>query len=628
MADSLLQNLTELTSPALTDFLYMVADPAGTPADRKVQFSTVVNRVTSYSKILDAGGNGDYTTLATALAALAENDVLFIRNGTYTGGVTISTPNVTLIGESRNGVIIQSIPDSWQSAISVTAAHVTIQTLKIDGLRDTQGTGDTGAEDRSCIRVRADYFTLNDVWLFEPYNAGLYADANYGRVTNCFIQNRATNSTTLTSGKFAHGIFLSSCQRWAITDTMITGFAQGIGLWWGCSHNVVAFNRLIDNYGMANGTVPRSAIEDYGADTPNHQNIVIGNIIDGSTKLCLECASGVIGSQYISNMCLNSGMFSTPGTEAVMNVVEDVNEPTYDIVVANNSFTGSIDRTVRGMYVNASGAVQITGNTFIDCKASGERPVILTGNTRPVFRNNTMHHCDGGLSIRSNFPAIVDGNTFFDPASTSDMIAVFNAQNVISNNMFDANDVNLYGVVVYSTAGSNHRITQNTFTNFVNRCVDLRAAQCLVTGNTIQSTAQSVFLDKTSTQSIVRDNVIDCNSIGAVYIDTGAVNHVIQENTLIGAVAGIYNDSGNTTNQTAPNHTGTFSRTVGILKALGAQTVGATQATIAHGLAYTPTEVQVTMTSAGTIWKSAASDGTNIYLTADDAGRTAEVFVR
>jgi hypothetical protein len=58
-----------------------------------------------------------------------------------------------------------------------------------------------------------------------------------------------------------------------------------------------------------------------------------------------------------------------------------------------------------------------------------------------------------------------------------------------------------------------------------------------------------------------------------------------------------------------------------------AATVGNTQTTIAHGLPYIPLSVAVTMTTAGTIWRSAASDATNIYLTADAAARTADVLV-
>lgn len=57
------------------------------------------------------------------------------------------------------------------------------------------------------------------------------------------------------------------------------------------------------------------------------------------------------------------------------------------------------------------------------------------------------------------------------------------------------------------------------------------------------------------------------------------------------------------------------------------KTIAATQTTVAHGLSYTPKLYAIIMTSAGTVWRSAASDGTNIYLTADSAGRTCDIVV-
>jgi hypothetical protein len=60
---------------------------------------------------------------------------------------------------------------------------------------------------------------------------------------------------------------------------------------------------------------------------------------------------------------------------------------------------------------------------------------------------------------------------------------------------------------------------------------------------------------------------------------------------------------------------------------LAATTVNSTQTTIAHGLGYTPRLVQILPTSAGQVWQSQAATSTNIYLTADADGRTADVWV-
>lgn len=64
------------------------------------------------------------------------------------------------------------------------------------------------------------------------------------------------------------------------------------------------------------------------------------------------------------------------------------------------------------------------------------------------------------------------------------------------------------------------------------------------------------------------------------------------------------------------------------LIALAEQTIGAAEATIPHGLAYTPTIVLLLPTSAGQVWQSTPADATNIYLTADAAGRTCIPYVR
>lgn len=61
---------------------------------------------------------------------------------------------------------------------------------------------------------------------------------------------------------------------------------------------------------------------------------------------------------------------------------------------------------------------------------------------------------------------------------------------------------------------------------------------------------------------------------------------------------------------------------------LGSQTIGTSQATVAHQLPYTPGEIRLQHTSDGRIWESGAATSTIILLTADAAGRTANVWVK
>jgi hypothetical protein len=628
MADTLLQNLTELTSPATTDLLYMVADPSGTPLDRKVQFSTVLDRAKGYSTILDASGKGDYTVLATALAALSAGDVLFIRNGTYAGGVTVSTAGVTIIGETRNGVIIQSPANNSTPCFTISAANVTLQSLKIDGQRSTQGTGDSDTTTWSGIRVTAEGATIDNVWVFEPYGHGVSLAADDGRITNCLVENRATNGAAPTAGKYAYGIVVYGGSRWTIAYNRVTGFSQACGLWWGCSDNVVAFNKFIANYGYWNGqtTGTRSACEDYGSTNINYRNLWFGNLIDGATSGCIECAQGVVGSQYVSNVLKNANIFGDGG--ALLGVTAGNNpatEPTQDIVAQNNTMIGNgSSGSTSGLLLAPSGSMILSGNTLTNVKAGSTQAIqVESGNV--TIRDNSLFNCEGGVLLSAG-SHVVDGNRFMSPMTNVTSILVYSSLNIITNNLFNCQG-SVYAQSIVANAA---------------------AHECQITGNIIQLAGGSIGIAVASDRNIVTHNVLetfwtciavsgDANTVRfntlnstyrawAVNLESGATANIVTDNLLI-ASGTVKDDSANATNEIAPNSIPTrVSRTTP--KSLGVQTVGATEATIAHTLGAAPVEIQIQMTSAGTIWKSAASDGTNIYLTADGAGRTAEVFVR
>lgn len=80
-------------------------------------------------------------------------------------------------------------------------------------------------------------------------------------------------------------------------------------------------------------------------------------------------------------------------------------------------------------------------------------------------------------------------------------------------------------------------------------------------------------------------------------------------------------------NVTPPSHGGALTTPGSLLTLLTNKTIGASQTTIAHGQSYIPKVYAIVLTSAGQIWRSAASDATNIYLTADAAGRTCDVVI-
>jgi hypothetical protein len=60
---------------------------------------------------------------------------------------------------------------------------------------------------------------------------------------------------------------------------------------------------------------------------------------------------------------------------------------------------------------------------------------------------------------------------------------------------------------------------------------------------------------------------------------------------------------------------------------LANQTIGTSQTAVAHGLGYVPTEVSVLPRADARVWRSAAADATNVYLTAS-ASVSCDIMVR
>jgi len=93
-ADTAVKDMQESTSPAITDVIYLVGDPAGTPVDRKV----TVGALTQIQTVVDSG-SGDYSisdaqaragtyfintyagTKTFILPAAAANRAVCVRNG-------------------------------------------------------------------------------------------------------------------------------------------------------------------------------------------------------------------------------------------------------------------------------------------------------------------------------------------------------------------------------------------------------------------------------------------------------------------------------------------------------------------------------------------------------------------
>src|SRR5690349_21533685 len=132
------------------------------------------NYSTANGHIVDASGNGDYTTIGSALTAASSGQTIFIRPGTYTENLTLkagvdlvsfgaegSRPNVTISGKlsasfsgtvTINGIRLQTNADF---AIEMTGANVTLLNVENCFLNCTNATGvsSTGSNGSAKITI-------------------------------------------------------------------------------------------------------------------------------------------------------------------------------------------------------------------------------------------------------------------------------------------------------------------------------------------------------------------------------------------------------------------------------------------------------------------------------------------
>jgi len=107
--------------------------------------------------VVDAAGNGDYTTISAAITAATDGQVIFVRNGTYTEQLVLpSSKSIRIIGESRDGTLVTyaSGPTIVDGAAAAVTHNYHFESLTIKNM-DTTGFGVS----LSTYQASADYHT-------------------------------------------------------------------------------------------------------------------------------------------------------------------------------------------------------------------------------------------------------------------------------------------------------------------------------------------------------------------------------------------------------------------------------------------------------------------------------------
>lgn len=323
-----------------------------------------------FQAIVDAAGNGDYTTVRAAVAAGATR--IFVRNGSYSE--TLSTSAVTasthIVGESPTGVILTM---GYGISITLSGEHSRISNMKIVTSSSTYA-----------LNLNGNYCRADNVYITSSNNRVIQVLGSYCVTENCFFEG-----TSNASGGYLWGNAYSGVQQRVIncrfkSNSGNTGPCLLVqtpdSLFIGCTFDVTNGNSgaqnfmqvsdtttIVGNTFRSNQVAGQTALVISGTNNTVVGNSFIGfvtQITDTATATTMYANSGVnvtMEKRYVY-MKNTSGATINAGNVVTLKAVAAGNEVTTTTTASDNLVFGVAAAAISN---NASGYIQVVGKTTL-----------------------------------------------------------------------------------------------------------------------------------------------------------------------------------------------------------------------------------------------------------------------
>lgn len=473
--------------------------------------------------------------------------------GVFTGGVSL-TNQVVLRGRGRGVTKVVPLTPDILPALRIIGSGVIIEDLTVDGQRElSSATTNSISEINGAITAEGAGAVIRRVEMSNTLGNGLFVTTGGDglRLEDSVISNTATNNTpTGTPGGHGYGIFCTRAHNLILRSNLISGWAQGVGLWYGVTNATVELNRIVANFGFIDAahTFSRSACEDFGGDVvPHGRNLWRSNVVNGSSSHCLEIAQGVVGSRFVGNTLRRPGQITNVGQH--WEVTGQVGIPTSDIWIEGNDIVSDGLRA-DGCQVNGlASRITVTNNVFSGfAHPASNGPLFLgglSGVTDVTVVNNRFLDSRFGIFINGDTTAFVVRSNLFEnlKSQVGILVQTTGRGQVIGNYLFSTNFV----AGIKLGLGGNNLVTGNV-TSLIAPGLICESSDNVVTNNifneTITSLAGSLRLDAGALRNLVSGNTLSSPDGRAIFILGGADQNIITNNVITSGFVDIFPTAG------------------------------------------------------------------------------------
>lgn len=601
-----------------------------------------------------ADGTGDYATLELAVAGVSSGTIV-VGTGTHTVNTGSMNPAAGVRVRGEAGAVVVAKNALNTNIFEITHDYVTIEGLEVDGNKANQ------ASPMNCIKFSSPA-KGGRVLNCKVHDAYGYNIVGFPGVTDMLV------SGCISEDALSEGIEFQGVVRGVIANNVVRNAGKnGIYVWANtagggtCNGVTVTGNEVYNSAALTAGFAG-IRVDDGATDVT-----VIGNTVVGGGTTCpgISIASSTATAVKDIAVVGNTVRSATSNgiTVSVANNVtvtgNTVSAPTTYGISCGTTVTNVVieGNTVRaagsdGINVGTGNNIAVVGNSVVSAGANG----INCAATKSTITGNLVTSATtSGIQVGSSAHQFeVVGNTV-NGCTQRGIYILSSNYGTVSNNAVSANGGTTYDGITLSTCIGVAVAGNRVDTTGAAGIFATSSSACTFTGNFVMSARTAGIYCIDSTNGTITGNVcINNGTNGNTTLYNGILVYKNSATTSGFIISGnrCYDTSGGSGTQgygirvvgaadnilIAGNLTegnkvggqlidGTATNVNAVPYRKVTATVNSTQTTIAHGLPYTPLAVSVVMTSAGTVWRSASSDATNIYLTADTNGRTCDVLV-